>query len=120
METLNTDSQNWSLLHKILFRFFFIYFLLHIAPWTWFLDDHIPGMSFISEHYNSLVDWAVNTSNKYFFHVRPVLIPLNGSGDTSYGWAQLCLYLSVAIIGCIVWTLLDNKRAAYNEAEYWL
>ena len=38
---------------------------------------------------------------------------MNGSGDTSYAWAQLWLYLSIAAIACVVWTILDRKRRNY-------
>ena len=110
METQLDTQTTWSTIHKIIFRFFFIYFLLQIAPWTWILEDNLSGMAFISKYYNILLDWAVNTSNKLFFHVRSVLVPLNGSGDTSYGWAQVWLYLSIAIIVCIFWSLIDRKK----------
>ena len=66
------------------------------------------------------MDWAVRASNAHVFHVRETLVPVNGSGDTSYAWAQLWLLLSLAAIGCVVWTLLDRKRAHYERPAYWL
>jgi hypothetical protein len=45
---------------------------------------------------------------------------VNGSGDTSYAWAQLWLLLSLAAIGCVVWTILDRKRTQYDRPAYWL
>ena len=35
----------WPLWQRVLFRFFFVYLLLQIAPWFWFND--IPGVSFV-------------------------------------------------------------------------
>ena len=80
----------------------------------------IPGVSFLLRPYDAAMDWAVRASNAHVFHVRETLIPMNGSGDTSYAWAQLWLLLSLAAIGCVVWTLLDRKRTQYDRPAYWL
>jgi len=117
MDTAN-KTQDWPAWRRIAFRFFFIYILLNISPWTWLGD--IPGISYLNDLYSKAMDWAVNFSNDHFFHVRKVLVPLNGSGDTSYGWAQVWLFLSIAVIGCIVWSLLNKKRKAYHQLNYWL
>ncbi len=64
-------------------------------------------------------DWIVNGANTYIFQSYDKLIPLNGSGDTSYAWVQFQLYLIVALTGCILWSLLDHKRSHYNRLSYW-
>ena len=107
----------WPLWQKILFRFFFIYFIIYIAPWTWL--EYIPGADYVLKYYYQFMDWCVNTANDKFFHIYKELVPLNGSGDTSYGWTMLWLLLSVAIIGSILWSLLDFKRNNYNRLGYW-
>jgi hypothetical protein len=108
----------WPLWRKLTFRFFFIYLLLHIAPWTWL--DAIPGVSTVTTYYYTSMDWLVEFANKNFFHVREKLVPFNGSGDTSYGWTQVWLFLSVALIGCVAWSVVDRKRNHYAVADYWL
>jgi hypothetical protein len=117
MGNLNVASQ-WPLWRKIVFRFLFIFLSFLMAPWTWL--DAVPGVGYITQFYSELMDWAVNTGNAKIFHVREVLVPLNGSGDTSYGWAQLWLLLSLAVIGCIIWSLLDRKCSKYPHLNYWL
>jgi hypothetical protein len=108
----------WPIWQRVLFRFFFVYWLLQITPWAWFSD--LPGASFIIGYYEKLVDWAVYASNARFFHVRDKLIPTNGSGDTSYAWTQLWLYLSLALIVCVAWSVIDRRRHAYQSLSYWL
>ncbi len=108
----------WPLWQRVLFRFFFVYLLLQITPWFWF--DAIPGVPFLSRAYERVVDWAVTLSNAHIFHVRQVLVPVNGSGDTSYAWTQLWLFLSLAVIACVVWSVLDRKRLGYDRLLYWL
>jgi hypothetical protein len=108
----------WPAWRKFIFCFLFIFLGLQIAPWLWL--SSIPGISKLSEYYSLLMDWAVNTANAKLFHVKKVLVPLNGSGDTSYGWAQLWLFLSVALAGSIIWRVADRKRPNYHELNYWL
>src|SRR5476649_2626938 len=106
-------GKNWSLWQRILFRFFFVYLILQVAPWNWFRA--IPGVSFALRFYYIALDWAVRAGNARFFHVRPVLIEQNGSGDTSYAYAEIWLYLSIAVIACVLWSVLDRKRREYDR-----
>ena len=118
---MNPDSNLttiWPLWKKLMFRFFFIYFAFLIAPWTWL--DAIPGVSFVTQYYYQMLDWAVNTANAKIFHIRPELVPLNGSGDTSYGYAQMDLMLVLSFLGCIVWSIADRQRPNYKKLNYWL
>lgn len=115
-------SAPWPPWQRVLFRFFFVYLLLQTEPWTFVA--RIPwvanAVGYISQPYYKLSDWAVHAANSRVFHVRETLIPMNGSGDTSYAWAQLWLFLSVAAVAALIWTLLDRNRANYSKALYWL
>jgi len=113
-----TAPTAWPLWQRVLFRFFFVYLLLQITPWYWF--DAIPGVDFVLSAYGKATDWAVALSNARVFHVRETLVPVNGSGDTSYAWTQLWLYLSLAVLACVVWSILDRRRQAYDRMLYWL
>ena len=113
-----TPPPAWSLWQRVLFRFFFVYLVLQAEPWDLF--SAVPGVRWLLRPYGRLVDWAVHASNARVFHVRDTLVMVNGSGDTSWAWAQLCLYLSLATIGCVVWSLLDRKRTQYDRLAFWL
>jgi hypothetical protein len=108
----------WPQWQRILFRFFSVYFLLEIAPWRWFRA--IPGVPFVLDYYGRAVSRAVHLGNSYVFHVRPLLVPTNGSGDTSFAWAQLWLFLSIAAVACVFWTIVDWKRPQYARLAFWL
>jgi hypothetical protein len=118
MDAIIPEQIYWPLWRRILFRFFFVYFVLNIAPWTWL--DVIPGVSYITQFYYQLMDWAVNMANANIFHVRKVLVPMNGSGDTSYGWAQFWLFIWLSFIGCVVWSIVDSNRLNYRALNYGL
>ena len=117
-QTLSLQYPVWPLYKRIIFRFFFILLVLITAPWLWL--EPVPGINYLLGYYSQLMDWMVNIANAKLFHVRPVLVPLNGSGDTSYGWAQLWLYLGISAIGGVLWSLFDRKTRHYTHLNYWL
>jgi len=111
-------SEAWPVWQRVAFRFFFVYLLLQITPWNWFAG--LPPISSIPGYWYRLVNWAVHESNRRIFHVRETLVAVNGSGDTSWAWTQLWLFLTVAAISCVVWSVLDRKRTSYPRLGYWL
>ncbi len=108
----------WPLWQRILFRFFAVYLVLQITPWRWFAP--VPGVSYALRYYGRLTNWAVHVANAKIFHVRDTLVQPNGSGDTSWAWTELWLYLSIAATACVVWSVLDRKRTRYDRLAYWL
>jgi len=117
MET-ETEAREpaWPIWQRVAFRFLFVYLLLQITPWNWF--RRIPGVPALSSSWYRMADWAVRTANTRVFHVRETLVPMNGSGDTSWAWVQLWLYLSLAVIICIVWSIADRRPRAYPRLGY--
>lgn len=112
------ETAHWPLWKKIIFRFFFVYLALEMSPINWL--DAIPGVGLVTQFWGKLMDWIVTEANTLFFHVKPVLVPENGSGDTSMGWARLWTYLYMGLIGAIIWSVLDRKRPNYTHLNYWL
>src|SRR5512139_1217453 len=107
----------WPLWQRVGFRFFFVYLMLQVTPWDWF--GAIPGVPFLLGYYQRLVDWAVRAGNDHVFHVRETLVPVNGSGDTSWAWTAMWLYLSIAAVACVVWSVVDRRRTQYDRLAYW-
>jgi len=111
----------WPTWRKIAFRFAFIYLTLYMTPWS-LAAGYLPWLhlDFVTQYYDKAWDWAVRFVNDGLFHVAENLVPFNGSGDTSFGWAQLWFMLCLATSGCIIWSVIDNKRTNYNKLDYWL
>ncbi|ADB41311.1 hypothetical protein [Spirosoma linguale] len=114
---VTTPAHKWPLWHTLLFRFGCIYILLFTSPWAWIGD--LPLLNLIGKYYGLAEEWLVNQANAYIFHIKDVLVPLNGSGDTSYGYAQLCFFILTAVVGALIWSIVD-KRRNYDVAYYWL
>ena len=109
-------STRWPAWQRIGFRFAFVYLLLQVAPWRWI--GYIPGGGALITPIERGIDAAVQWANRAFFHVADPLVMPNGSGDTSWAWAQLQLYLWVAAIACVVWSIADRARPAYPRLGY--
>lgn len=112
---MNTYWPSWKIL---VFGFCFIYFMVLISPWTWL--DFIPYVSEITKYAYVVMDWMVQKSNKYIFHVRPVLVEVNGSGDTSWAWTQLWMMTCISIIGSVIWYMIARTKTNYIELKYLL
>ena len=112
MTELTPQKSNWPQYQLILFRVFFIYFLLSTSIWSWL--GSIPFLSFLSEFSTEFNTLYTELFNDYVYQVKAELVPTRGSGDTSMGWATLYAQLFIAIIGGILWSVLDRKRAHYQ------
>jgi hypothetical protein len=120
MEQITPEAPvKWSMGQKTAFRFFCIYFLLNIEPWTW-LGYKIPGLSNLTEFYSGMMEWIRLRFNNVFLHFPVTKVVNNGSGDTSVSWEYLFLYLTLSVVGTMIWSLLDRKRPNYQKANYWL
>lgn len=102
----------------ISFRFAFIYYLLYFNPLS--LLGGVPFLAWLPQLSTIPLDALVYFLNDHLFFIRPTLVPMGGSGDTSFGWAQLFTYLILAAAGALIWTVFDRKKMAYPNLHYWL
>ena len=109
---------HWPFWRKILFRFVVIYTFFYAFPLQWV--GQLPIINVFGEWYGQIEKWSVELANQYIFHIKDVLISPAGSGDTSYVYAYLCLITLIAVIGTLIWTLLDRHRKNYEQGYYWL
>ncbi|HWB24149.1 MAG TPA: DoxX family protein [Chitinophagaceae bacterium] len=118
MEQTISTSQPWSFVKKIIFRFCFLFFVFYIFlnPNGFFpYVDDVYG--FYIPPFHNLIPWI----GKHILHLSyDITVFTNGSGDTTYDYVILLFLTVMAAIGCIIWTLIDKKRASYNTLYYWL
>jgi len=69
--------------------------LFLFEPWSYL--QQIPGSNFLLQYWNQLLEAVVQWLNRHLFHLKEVLIYPNGSGDTSFGWAQQYSIILVAL-----------------------
>jgi uncharacterized membrane protein YphA (DoxX/SURF4 family) len=115
---------SWSLAHRVVFRFLFSYFVLYALPDSGRISilNTIPGTGLLSKQYvamwHALCPWVAI----HVFHLsgQPVTYFLTGSGDTTLGYIQNLLFVVVALIATLVWSLADYKRRHYSRLDAWL
>ncbi|MGB7190823.1 MAG: hypothetical protein WBD10_11845 [Acidobacteriaceae bacterium] len=117
-------GKNWSLVSRISFRFAFCYWLLYCLPeqGRQSLMGLIPGAYFINRPYvgvwHKFTPWVA----RHFFHLsgtRITYVP-TGSGDTTLDYVQNFLFVALAVLAALVWSLLDRKREQYGTLYVWL
>ena len=99
---------------RIGFRFLFSFLLLTIfEPFGFF--GQITGLGRIGGPWESLVKWV----GREGFGVNITVMPA-GSGDTTFNYVELACWVFIAAMVTLVWSLLDRKRAGYDELHGWL
>ena len=117
METSLTPSESWSTVNKIAFRFFVVFFTLLFFP---FPLNYIPGVEDLFSFYDDFWTWMINLVAPIFLGIEEKLEPrITGSGDSLYSWAYYFTVLLVSIAISGIWSLLDRKRANYNQLRPW-
>jgi hypothetical protein len=108
-----TDSSSaWNPVQRVLFRFAFVYLVLYNLP---FPLDAIPWAGeILTQPYADLWNWLVPWFGKHLLGLDITVRP-NGSGDTTYNYVQILIFLILAVAIAAVWTLLARKRAEYDR-----
>jgi hypothetical protein len=115
---------NWHPLLRVGFRFCFIYFLLWIL-----LNGNATVWGAIPVAGNMVANWlwkplsllAVVVGH-HLFHLtgREADWTVRASGDTALDWILTGLYVVVALLGTVVWSVLDRRGTAYPKLLAWL
>jgi hypothetical protein len=99
------------------FRFFFLLFGLFLFP---FPLSVIPGIDIIMEPYNNFLTWLIGLVGNGMLGIEDELkMKVTGSGDQLYDWVMYGMFLGMAVIGALIWTILDRKRKAYQQLQQW-
>ena len=116
METQQPLYAQWGTIHKIWFRFVSAYIVIYIFPFpaNLLLES---GWGKLGGLFFPLIDWVGHNvlQMTQAIHAEP-----NGSGDTSYNYVQLFIFLVLAALTAIIWSLADRKRPNYKKMRYWV
>ncbi|HFA48265.1 MAG TPA: hypothetical protein ENJ95_04515 [Bacteroidetes bacterium] len=101
----------WSVFRKIAFRFFASYLFLFIMSTQFVLSSVFDAL------WQKVVPWFAEN----ILHLpEKITVFSNGSGDTTYNYVSLLVYIAVSLLVAIVWSALDRKRGNYNKLLQWL
>ncbi len=115
----------WSVGRRVAFRFVCCYFLLYMAPvpsGRLDLIDTVPGGSFIGKAFGGLWHKLVPWVAIHILHLsgKATTYFLTGSGDTTLDYIENLLFVVIAAIAAVVWSVADRKRPDYRSLDAWL
>ncbi|WP_158797938.1 DoxX family protein [Pedobacter sp. L105] len=111
MDTLS--NLQWKTYEKVVFRFFFIYFLLQAVPLDWIYYAHLFHIHWTSLHYQDIFYLSRYTPQFVSGRYQPGVWGLGTLAD----WI---LIATIALAGTIVWTFRDKSRGNYIVLYQWL
>lgn len=123
-ETHTDKVTAWRPLTRIAFRFCFLYFGLFClwfaqltfaftGPLAMLLPDGAVQWQML------LTDPASRWVGRQLFGVDTQLHPGSGSGDQAAIWVAMFCLLVVAVVGTVVWSLLDRDSTGYPRLAVW-
>jgi len=120
-----TAARDWSLAHRIVFRFVCVYFLLYMLPdppGRLDLVDVIPGGSYVANAYGGLWHKLAPWVAIHIFHLsgKATTYFPTGSGDTTLDYIENLLFAIFAAMATVVWSLADRRRQDYRLLHSWL
>jgi hypothetical protein len=117
----------WRLPTRIAFRFFALYFFMYVVS-TQMLYGllFVPTPGFVSAAlYKGLqrffltpIERVVVWSGAHIFHTA-VPMAVSGSGDRMFNWIHAADLLAIAIVGTVIWSVVDRRRARYDRLYRW-
>jgi len=117
----------WRLPTRIAFRFFALYFFMYVVSTQMLFPLlFIPTPDVVStalfkglqRFFLNPIQRVVVWSGTHVFHTAVSTVP-SGSGDRMFNWVQVADLLIIAIIGTVIWSLVDRRRQGYDRLYRW-
>lgn len=104
------SAPGWGLGRRVGFRFGFLVGVLFLFP---FPIGVLPKTEWLAELLNKPWEWVVSWFAQDVLGLADPSTAITGSGDTTWAYVQLLLIAIVAMLGTIVWSILDRRRPDY-------
>jgi hypothetical protein len=114
--------RDWSPLTRLGFRIGFIYFICFMYLYG---NDGIDFQAIVIWHgLSNFLDWPLNHlgiwASRHIFHLKHIspYWSVTHRGDTLMNWVLDQVFIAIAIIGGLVWTVIAALRGS-RRTEYW-
>ena len=121
IEKAALSASTWKGYEKIAFRFVAIFFILFIVFLDWSVNPILSQLYYYGP-LSTLLDGVISWVGGELFQIEYVIVsPYDGEhNDRTYAYLLYFTMAAVAILGTIIWSLLDSKRQHYQVLYYWL
>src|SRR6185436_20404622 len=106
------SSVEWSVARRIAFRFGFVLAALIVFP---FPIGTVPWTEPLSEVLTVPLDLGTRWFATGVLGLPDPAGAFTGSGDRVYDYVRLLLFVTVAALGAIAWSVIDRRRRAYPQ-----
>ena len=108
----------WSIARRIGLRFVFAYLVLYNLP---FPIGSLPLTDSVKNWYEKLWHVVVPWFAARVLHLaKPITIFSNGSGDTTYDYVLVLVFVILAAVATLVWSLLDRRATSHPRLAFGL
>jgi hypothetical protein len=108
----------WSILEKISFRFFFLYFSLFIIFHN---NGAYPFFRYVTKLWDNSLNNAIPWVGKHILGIGYDFTGVsNGSGDTTFDYVVLFCIAVLSVVGTFIWSLLQRNTQNYRKLYYYL
>lgn len=116
-----SQTSPWNVYQKFAFRFVFIFFILFIVLLDWSVNS-ILSYIYYELYLAEFLDLVISWTGKHLFHIPYTIIsPYDGQhNDRAYIYLLYFIMATVAVLGAIIWSMLDRKKTNYQTLYYWL
>lgn len=113
------EASPWHPVKRILFRFSCLYFVLYAFSYPM---SFFPLGALLTSWPGPIWQRIVNLSGTLFFDLSPELLKRkpSGSGDTTFDYVQLFSMVLMAVVGALLWSMLDRRHLHYRAWVPWL
>ena len=112
-----SSHEPWSLGKRMRFRFVACYFLLY--GFTAYVGS-IPLLGVFADGYSTAMQRLTVWTGRHVLHFGGSLaVVTTASGDTLRNYVQNFVVLLLAVVGTLVWSMVDRRRE-YTRAHEWL
>lgn len=120
MDENPTTPMPWKGYQKIGFRFVLIFFILFIIFLDWSVNPILSHLYYYGP-LSSFLDTVISWIGQDLFNIQSIIIsPYDGEhNDRTYVYLLYFAIAVIAVLGTILWSLLDRKRQNYQVLYYW-
>jgi uncharacterized membrane protein YphA (DoxX/SURF4 family) len=118
MQSQDQGAGNWPVVQRIAFWFVFLYLVLYNLPFPFGMLPHTVR---VAQEYESLWLKLVPWIGTHVLHLNyEIATSTNCSSDTTYDFAKVLCFLTLAGVNSILWSFADPKHANYQRLHDWL
>jgi len=114
-----TTQAHWSIGLRIVFRLISLYWIVYVALNVAY---RYPAGRIVSGLYMARWRefWLWATVHMFGVTGPAATYVPTASGDTTLQYVQQAMFLMIALVGTVVWSILDRRRTEYRELHSWV